>query len=343
MIAELNQPGPVKELGRAQPDAQAWNLRLAGMPNRGWLDLPYYFAEIFFYRRLLEAINYFGPGDGEGLDPFQSAKDAQITKDIRHFEKARQGLSSASPQERCETLLYFCLWGNQVDLSNFSGDFDNPVSQGTSAGRLLINDARRLTRLLGRGGWSVGYVLDNVGIELYFDLSLIDFLLEQGWADRVTIHLKNCPFFLSDAMPKDLLASLQALKEANTPDSMQMAGQLERNLASGRIVLESDPFWTSALTYFDDPGELQRALGEASLAIFKGDLNYRRLLGDRHWEPLTRTEDILSYFQIPAAILRTPKSQIVAGLSAGQVEHLNRVDPHWLTSGEYGILQLVEP
>jgi len=43
-----------------------------------------------------------------------------------------------------------------------------------------------------------------VGLELLFDLALADFLLCHGWAREVVLHLKNQPFFVSDAMPKDV-------------------------------------------------------------------------------------------------------------------------------------------
>jgi hypothetical protein len=338
LMAELRQTRPVRTLVSSQPDQAQWNARLAACPNRGWLDLPFYFAEAFFYRRLLEAIHYFDPGPWQGIDPFQAAKDDQLHKDIRPFEDSLEGLWDLPDDERCEAFLYCCLWGNQVDLSNSTTVFWLPTSQD----RLIVNHASFFTRRLSQGVKNLAYILDNVGIELYFDLGWIDFLLATGRVERVTVHLKNVPFFISDTMPKDLLGSIRLLKGSSRQQAVQAARRLEGALAGGTLRLEASPFWTSGLTYREAPLEFTQALGGADLAVFKGDLNYRRLLGDLHWDPATPLEAILDYIPSPVAVLRTLKSQLVAGLAAGQAAQLNRLDPNWLINSEHGIIQYIQ-
>ena len=339
--AELNLPVRLTPLASSQPESASWNAHLATYPDKCWLDLPFYFAEAFFYRRLLEAVHYFVPGAWQGVDPFQNAKNAQVQKDIHHFESALESLSSHSSEIQCETLLHHCLWGNQVDLSNFSGDFEDPWHQAISHDRLIINHSKEITRFLSNGVHSLAYILDNVGIELYFDLGLVDFLLAHTWVEQATIHLKNCPFFLSDAMPKDLLASVQLLKVSSFLPAAQVGQRLEEFISSGRIQLKSDPLWTSGLTYMDAPAEIDRTLANADLAIFKGDLNFRRLLGDYHWDSTTLLEDILIYLHVPVVVLRMLKSQIAAGLSTDQANRLDETDPKWLINGKHGIIQLI--
>ena len=58
-------------------------------------------------------------------------------------------------------------------------------------------------------------------------------------------------------------------------------------LESGLWELSADSFWTFPHVYSEmcsaDP-PLYSTLAEAKLVIFKGDLNYRKLVGDRNWE-----------------------------------------------------------
>ena len=58
-------------------------------------------------------------------------------------------------------------------------------------------------------------------------------------------------------------------------------------LKTGQWTVCQDPFWTYPHVYSEleqtDPA-LYASLAEARLVIFKGDLNYRKLVGDLNWE-----------------------------------------------------------
>ena len=76
--------------------------------------------------------------------------------------------------------------------------------------------------------------------------------------------------------------------------------------------------------------------------IFKGDVNYRRLLSDRRWKPWDHMKDIISYFPVSFATLRTMKSEIVVDIEETAFTELNIKDPEWMVNGERGIIQVVE-
>jgi hypothetical protein len=49
----------MQPLHEQAPDVAFWNRELAAYQGRTWLEVPWYFAEAYFYRRLLEAVRYF--------------------------------------------------------------------------------------------------------------------------------------------------------------------------------------------------------------------------------------------------------------------------------------------
>lgn len=87
--------------------------------------------------------------------------------------------------------------------------------------------------------------------------------------------------------------------------------------------------------------KLYAQFSDAKLVIFKGDLNYRKLLSDINFEYNTNFATALGDFR-PTNILslRTIKSDICVGLSQGIAESLFEKDKDWLITGEYGLIQV---
>ena len=77
----------------------------------------------------------------------------------------------------------------------------------------------------------------------------------------------------------------------------------------------------------------------ADWVIVKGDANYRRLLGDAHWDPATPFDRAAAYFPTPLVALRTLKSELIVGLQPGQAARLTALDPEWMTNGRRGVVQ----
>jgi uncharacterized protein with ATP-grasp and redox domains len=336
---------PVHPLSEDAPGVASWNQALAAYEGRTWLDLPWYLAETYFYRRLLEEVGYFQPGPYQGHDPFGLQKRAQIEYAVARLAQDWDALASAGPDLAFEALLHSSLWGNRADLSNYT------VSLGVSGGlaarderhNILIDHTEEVHRIVTGGIPRVDFINDNVGLDLLFDLALIDLMLRQGWVERVVCHLKDHPFFVSDAMPVDLQATVSRLSASPAVTVQALGERLRRHLATGDLALEADPFWTSHLMFRDFPPGLRDTLARSDLVVLKGDVNYRRLLDDRHWLHTTPLERIAAYFPAPLLVLRTLKGEIQVGLAPGQAEALAAEDPGWLINGRRGLVQYCNP
>jgi Damage-control phosphatase ARMT1-like domain len=343
--AEIAQH-PVRLLAEPAPDAPFWNGEVAAYRGKTWLELPWYLAETYFYRRLLEAVRYLAPGPWQGHDPFGRPKRQTEREAVAWFAADWERLDGVGPDLSFEALLYSCLWGNRADLSSFT--VREQARSGLAARQerhnLLIDHTGRVAALLSAGVQRVDLVNDNTGREMLSDLALADFMLNQGWAQRVVFHLKDRPFFVSDAMPQDVRAILDLLHQddqasASLP-AQDLGQRLEEHLAAGQLLLRSAPFWTSCLMFRQMPPDLAGELAQADLVLLKGDVNYRRLLGDRHWPHTARLEEIAAYFPAPFLVLRTLKGEIMVGLEPGQADQLAVQDPTWLINGKRGIIQL---
>lgn len=153
----------------------------------------------------------------------------------------------------------------------------------------------------------VDIVLDNAGFELFVDLILAAYLLSADLATTIVLHPKSIPWFVSDVVPADFAALLSALadpsgfysspsadgdddKKAPEPLSAQevddltsLFSHLSAFHAAGQLLIRPNRFWTQAGSYWRLPAtepDLLADLRESELVIFKGDLNYRKLVGD---------------------------------------------------------------
>ncbi len=339
------------------PDLVAWASYLEPFVGEPWIDLPWYFAESYFYRRILEATQYFLPGPWRGVDPFESQKRAslettmdavRVISNQLHTWSNTQLLDSAANRDNLIALLYSDLWGNKADLSLFATVTDALSHSETKAQakhtHILVDDTAILVdRLPNFQAGRIDFIIDNVGLELVSDLYLADFLLVSNTASTVYLHLKAHPTFVSDATIEDVHYTLKVLASDCEMDVRSLADRLKSHIASSRLQLREDFFWTAPLAFWEMPQPLHQELAQASLIFVKGDANYRRLLGDCQWPFTTRFEDIVCYFPAPFVALRTLKSQVAAGLKSSQVETLNREDPQWLSNGQWGVIQFADP
>lgn len=167
--------------------------------------------------------------------------------------------------------------------------------------------------------------------------------MTHNFAERIRCHVKMIPWFVSDVMPGDFQWTLAALHQSTNLELKGFGMRLQEYIADQRLTCVGNHFWTSGYDYNQMNRacpELYGMLAESKLLIFKGDLNYRKLMGDINWLPTTAFEEALRGFRATdLCALRTVKADTVCGLKPGTFERLNDIDSKWMETGDYGLIQ----
>lgn len=354
--------GVIEPLGPDAYDRAQWDVWGGEYVGRSWFDVPFLWSESYFYRRLLDATGYFAPGPWQGIDPFAPFKQAELRGPLVDDELAAlDDLAQRPVEERAAAYLQASLWGNRADLGfavgspheerapDRSGD---PATHGTPP--LVADDSEALWSLLPVGGApgaarAVHVIADNSGRELIPDLVLIDHLLTTGRADEVVLHVKPYPYYVSDATMADVVDCARRLAQASG-SAGETGKRLWAAMGDGRLAVRAHDFYRAPFPYSEMPADLRREFADAALTIVKGDLNYRRLVGDRLWAPTTSFAERTAHFPGPVAALRTLKSDVIVGLDPRTVARLEAAgasggardgaNQAWRTSGTHALVQV---
>ena len=191
---------------------------------------------------------------------------------------------------------------------------------------------------------SVDIVLDNAGFELLTDLCLADFLVSKRLCSRVTFYVKCLPWFVSDAMKTDFMWLIEQVESSSTNAAWPSAAKRWReHLNNGQWIVQSHPFFTLPYDYSHTQAiapELYCTMSQAALVIFKGDLNYRKLVGDLRWPVDTPFDRSLRGFQPTSLVaLRTLKADVQVGMEKKLAAHIAQADPRWMVNGQWGVIQ----
>jgi predicted aconitase with swiveling domain/uncharacterized protein with ATP-grasp and redox domains len=330
------------------PDAELWRTNMLPYLGQTWLDAPWFPLEAYFFRRILEATGYFQDGPGRGVDPYRTQKELGLAGVAEALEQACIRLEQAAgpAAQTLAWLLRTAVWGNQADLSVWPEGGKKPPkpAEADLAAHLIVDDSERagdyLESLAKAGGGLSLFILDNSGIELAYDLLAADYLLASGLSREVRFHAKPYPTYVSDVTIPDVHLTVEHLERSTYPGVKRLAQRLQAHLEAGRLTLRVDDFWVSPLMGWEMPDALRLELAQADLLISKGDANYRRWLGDRHWPFTTPFDLITAYRPAPLLALRVMKSELVVGLPPGLQEQMDQRDPTWLYNGHWGVIQL---
>ncbi|KAH7931630.1 hypothetical protein HPB52_025529 [Rhipicephalus sanguineus] len=347
-------------------DTETWNsvlneytLKNGREPH--WYEAPWLYIETYFYRRIFEAFRL--TAKLRDYDPFSKLKrDAlygsfnavRTLCDILRWNTPRDA-TLETLQQTTYRLIELSLWGNRCDLSLSSG-----ADTSTQAGSLQLTERLRpyiisshadrlmhyLCRLRERNfdGEAIHLhcVLDNSGYELATDLILLDFLHETRYISTVTIHVKAIPWFVSDVMRRDLFWTLREMEDSDHTATQALSERCQHRIMEGVWYVMDDVFWTQSFDYAEMATrrpDLYKLLQSADLLLFKGDLNYRKLVGDLSWNPTVPFKQALRGFE-PTFVcaLRTLKADTVAGIDPAILDEVAQRSPDWMVTGEYAPL-----
>lgn len=330
---EIVNNDPIGMISNLAPDYASWQAAHHHHKDETWLNTVWFFAETYFYRRVMEAVRWWETR----RDPFHPIKAEEYGGDALWKMLESTLAIDASPNEKLVNILKHVLWGNRIDLS-----FADSLKRGMDNHQddLLVDDSETVIKhLLATNSQApIHLIADNAGTELTMDLVLIDALLNMNIVDTIYLHLKIHPTFVSDAIPSDMWWFLDMCEKRKASIS-SFGKRLGQFIHEGRLRLIPHFYWNNSVLLWDMPVQLMNVFKNASLTIVKGDANYRRIVGDAIWKTNTPFADVMSYFPSPIVALRTLKSDPIVGLLDGMDAKLDAIDSRWRVNGQRGVIQ----
>ncbi|PVI07602.1 DUF89-domain-containing protein [Periconia macrospinosa] len=392
-------------------DVAEYNKELQALGNPQWHNVPWLYSECYLYRRvssIFKRTQHWKSYDifaRQKMSTFKSSRPAVLELASRYKSivtdlESKHTIKGANTQEElveAEKILFkemceICLWGNATDLSLLTNLTYEDIQklQGSEARKaseknILVNDLDKAFSVLseaqkqGKKERRVDIVLDNAGFELFVDLILAGYLLAAGLATTIVLHPKSIPWFVSDVLPNDFGALIQALADpqsfysalsddekhagksavplstSEVEDLQFLFGHWSRFHAEGQLVLRPNTFWTAGGSFWRLPKtepSLYEDLKESELVIFKGDLNYRKLTADAAWAPTTPFTEAIGPLGPGSGVrvlaLRTCKADVVVGLPEGEDERIKATEGgggdsgarKWAWSGKWAVVQM---
>ncbi|KAG2229726.1 hypothetical protein BDF21DRAFT_116454 [Thamnidium elegans] len=373
---ELAQDAVLRPIQDNRADTKTWNEHIKKhFEGSTWHNGTWLFNECYIYRRLAEI--FFNSKYWFDYDCFERQKNDTFKGSHQAvFDLARKMPELILPmsEEKLEIvyheLIQVCLWGNATDLSLLTNMTQEDIQRLQAIEKdllaerrkfILVDDTEKLwQKLKSLQGGRIDFVLDNSGFEVYVDMILADWLLQSKKASKIVFNCKTIPWFVSDVMPKDMPMMFENCldtdffpgKETRTQQDVDalvtMVKRWQGYVANGQLEIRSHDFWCSGLSYWymeSEAPELFNEMKQSDLVIYKGDLNFRKLVFDCDWPVTTPFKDAIgpsmanNFTNI--ITLRTNKADPVVGLSEEtKLDIESRATrEEWRFSGKYAVVE----
>ncbi|CAF0830662.1 unnamed protein product [Didymodactylos carnosus] len=363
---EIARDKPIVLLGDQYPDVEIWNRCLQDMRNKGqalsWFQSPWLLVECYMYRCIMQA--FYLTKHMNTTDPFYEMKQrsflasenaahtllSQLDNDLQ-----MKNTEESTLREQFSTYMEISLWGNRCDLSLSAGSDSSqnhdPFHQLSELKQcLLINHESDVYQYIVKQHSDdfnhdiyFDLILDNAGFELLGDLCLADFLISKRLCSRLTLHLKMMPWFVSDATRQDLDWLFSQLEKSQSEIWQKTVERWKEHVKNGQWIITAHQFYTLPFDYSQMrkySSDLYTSLTNSHLLIFKGDLNYRKLVGDLKWNLNDKFDYALRGFHPTSlVVLRTLKSDVQLELDEQSINYAKNLDSNWMVTGQFGVIQ----
>ena len=173
-------------------------------------------------------------------------------------------------------------------------------------------------------------VLDNVGFEFFSDLVLLGVLLSSASVESVTMHVKPMPWMISDVTRDDVRWTLKQLLASENPLIQLIGRTLQTFMNLDQLRIRTHDFWSLPYNYNimkKLAPDLYEELSMADLIIFKGQVNFIKLIGGYKWNITTPFHQALEGFNpAPLCALVVMKYPVLVGVdpSSDRLEEIKQ-------------------
>lgn len=303
---------------------------------------------------------YFDPYYQQKADSINSATEASnsIFSKVLNVQNRMQN-DDFNMFDEFEHFLEYSLWANKSsDLCIAAGkeghkNFGSIDDLKNRKSHILTDSTKDLFELFQelktKPSLQIDFILDNGALEFISDLCFIEMLYRTQLIDpmKTTIRffVKQYPWFISDVTTFDFFYTIEHLyfnvfaEEFHKKD---MVLNWYRLLNAGKWKIKVHPFFTTPFEYYKmkrvSP-DLYDDFASSDLLIFKGDLNYVKLLGNLLWTPTTPLSVALQNFKPTNLVsIRSAKYNLVVNLKDEQI--LNDLPEKWYSNGDYAMVTL---
>lgn len=320
-------------------------------------NVPFLLSEYYFYYHLLFLYHEKKKILDRIEDPYRAYKLKHLndSKSKSNFDALLNEFKSViiyPTYKRMDKLLIGCLNMNSIDLSQLDVNIHE-----FKKSNMPINDCREFhhfiqSNLINKSTTDnnvlIAHIItDNCGFELMSDILLGTYLLKTTKLTKVIYHVKKLPIFVSDTIMADVSDAIETLNKKlkdiisyNMTDDESQDGKVYicDSIPDKQLCFEENDCWHQE-TLFKNVEQFRTWNTDetCALIVIKGDLNYRRLVGDYHWKSSEPIRDKVSYIEKPLLIIRSLKSNVILGVD--EEEKYSSNSPNWKISGQYGIIQ----